>query len=123
VTTPNAQRSVLLVEDDFLQAQSTASILDDAGARVVGPFGSFGDAEEVLTRRPVDCAVLDLDLGDGLDTAPARKLHNEGVPVVLITGYGPDILPAELQMLVLVEKPYTPSLLLDAVSRALQPFQ
>ena len=119
MTAQIARRSVLLVEDDFLQAQSTAFVLEDAGATVIGPFSNMDDALGALGQTPAHCAVLDLDLGHGMDPAPARKLRAQGVPVVLLTGYGAEVLPAELASLAVVEKPFPPSALIEAIVRVL----
>ncbi len=119
MTAQIARQSVLLVEDDLLQAQSTAFVLSDAGANVIGPFSNIDEALEALEQTPAQCAVLDLDLGQGMDLAPAQKLRARGVPVVLLTGYGVEELPAELASLPVVEKPFPPGVLVEAIVRIL----
>jgi CheY-like chemotaxis protein len=114
---PIAGRSVLLVEDDFLQAHTTASLLSDAGAEVLGPFARVCEAMQALTHRAIDCAVLDIDLGHGLDFKPLRWILARAVPVVLVTGYGKQILPPDLLHVPLVEKPYPVPVLIEEIAR------
>lgn len=115
---PIAGRSVLLVEDDFLQAHLTAKPLNDAGAEVIGPFAQVGEAMQAVTHRSIDCAVLDIDLGRGLDFEPLRWILARAMPVILVTGYGKQVLPPDLTHVPLVEKPYPVPVLIEEIARA-----
>lgn len=113
-----AGRSVLLVEDDFLQAHSTAKLLNDAGPEVLGPFAQVGEAMQAVSHRVVDCAVLDIDLGRGLDFEPLRWMLARATPVTLVTGYGKQVLPLDLKHVPLVEKPYPVPVLIEEIALA-----
>ncbi|MGY3454031.1 hypothetical protein [Bradyrhizobium sp. USDA 4353] len=41
-------KSILVVEDEYLQADDCAKLVEACGFRVIGPFGSVGEAEEHL---------------------------------------------------------------------------
>ena len=70
---PNlAGRRILVVEDEFLLALDMETHLEAAGAEVVGPVPSLGDAALLLAIAPrLDGAVLDVNLGgEILEDAP-----------------------------------------------------
>lgn len=98
---------VLLVEDQYLIACDTAKLLHEAGAEVVGPVGRLAQARELAAREPhLDGAVLDVQLGDGSVCPLVPELAARGVPVLLATGYGPDVLPEALIGLPHLVKPF-----------------
>jgi len=117
---PTRRPSVLVIEDDFLQAQSTAAILRDIDLQVVGPFGDMAQAMSALRAQAVDCVLTDLDLGSGPEFAALRQVSASGTPVVLVTGYGPQALPSDILDLRRVEKPFLGGVLVEAVTAALQ---
>lgn len=51
----------------------------------------------LLDRRPVDAALLDVNLLDGLVTPAVERLATQGVPIVLASAYGADQLPHRLR--------------------------
>ena len=57
-------RRILVVEDDYLVAQSLCALLEEAGATIVGPFGWADEALKFVEahRDAFDSAVLDVDL-------------------------------------------------------------
>ena len=84
-------RRVLVVEDEALIAMMLEDELAEAGAHVVGPAASVGEALRLagaaLAEGGLDGAVLDMDL-DGEDVAPvADALAAAGVPFLFHTGY------------------------------------
>ncbi|HEX8469747.1 MAG TPA: response regulator [Brevundimonas sp.] len=79
---------VLLVEDEFLQADDLSSALTDQGARVVGPASSIIEALDLLDADDrVDAAVIDINLHGDTSMALAYRLMTDNIPFVFLTGY------------------------------------
>ena len=100
-----AGRRVLVVEDEYLVADDVSIALREAGAAVIGPFGSYGAAARALGEERFDCAVLDVNLRGQESTPLAQVLEDAGVPTLVVTGYSGDALPGPLQNAPRLEKP------------------
>jgi len=76
---------ILIVEDEMLVAMELEAILEDLGHSPVGIAADLSDAE-ILCDLPIDLALVDLNLRDGL-TGPeiGRRLSARGVTVLFIT--------------------------------------
>ena len=88
---PEGKR-VLVVEDEIAVAMLVEDELRGAGAEVLGPVPTVGDALRLVEAAAADggisAAVLDINL-DGRHVAPvADKLAALGVPFLFATGYG-----------------------------------
>lgn len=97
--------SVLVLEDEYILAEDAARVLLRAGAEVIGPFGSPDEALAAAWRSKPDCALVDINLGDGLDFGPARAFRAQGVPVVLFSGYDEAVIPADFREAQFLQKP------------------
>jgi DNA-binding NtrC family response regulator len=111
--------SVLVVEDEYFQAQDCCEWLRSAGATVAGPVRSCVDAKDILDRARVDAAVVDINLGHGPDFQVASQLTDRGVPFIFATGYDDMVIPAEFQQAPTLQKPYDSQDLIAAVSSLL----
>ena len=85
-------KRILVVEDEAIVAMLIEDELLEAGAEVVGPAGSVGDALQLIEAAAADgglsAAVLDINL-DGEAVRPvADTLAALGVPFLFATGYG-----------------------------------
>lgn len=109
---------VLVLEDDFYIADDASNTLSEAGAEVLGPYASDAQAIAAIEVRRPDCAVLDLNLGDGQTFVVARALRALGTPMVFATGYNQEMVPADLAGAVHLPKPFSDKQLLAAVLRA-----
>jgi DNA-binding response OmpR family regulator len=109
--------SVLVVEDDYFLAEDARHALESAGARVLGPCGTLEDAQELIRSSQLDCALLDINLGHGPDFTAARTLIDRGVPVIFVTGYDCEIIPAELAHVDCIHKPTSPYKIVQAACR------
>lgn len=109
--------SVLVVEDDYFLADDARHSLEAAGARVLGPCGTFEDAQKLIRSSQPDCAVLDINLGNGPDFAGAKALLDRGVPVIFVTGYDPAVIPAELAHVECLQKPTSANRIVQAVGQ------
>lgn len=107
--------TILVVEDDFYLADDTQRALEEAGARVLGPFGDHAEAAEAVAQHRPDCALLDVNLGQGADFTLARALVARGVQVVFVTGYEDQVIPPDLAAAPFVQKPTDEWKLLNVV--------
>jgi PAS domain S-box-containing protein len=115
---PDALRGarILVVEDETLVAVELRLALSDAGAEVLGPAASIGEAKRLLAAHRPTAAVLDVNLGDDRIDPLADLLMAEGVPMVFVTGYGPQTaLPERLRHLRVLQKPLDPATLISTV--------
>ena len=107
-------RRILVVEDEFLIGFAIASTLSDHGAETLGPIGTLSDALARGEREGLQGALLDLTLGHDTSTAVARVLRRRNIPFILMTGYGDESIPAELEAAPRLRKPFEQAALLEA---------
>jgi CheY-like chemotaxis protein len=86
---------------------------------VVGPAPSVSDAERLVARGPIDCAVLDMELKGDKAFAVADHLDLCGIPIVFATSDPRRDLPEEHASRPLITKPYGKEQVLEAVERAI----
>ena len=116
--------SLLLVEDDPMQAMALASILEGAGFRVAAA-NDWRSAEWALKRGMPDLIVSDFRLPDGasgLDIIrAARTRYERFIPAILVTGDTQSAIAEEAAMeaCAIFHKPYTPQALVEAINRRL----
>lgn len=79
--------SILVVEDDPLQALDIAESLGEAGAAIVGPVYDLHEAVRVVRTESADAAVLDFRFGMQNSTDLAQELYRQRTPFVIHTGY------------------------------------
>ena len=111
---------VLLLEDNFIIAKEMQDQLEDFGFDEVHTVSNLADATEFLdTQRPV-LAVLDVNLGGQTSETIARRLSEEGVPFIFVTGYADkaELMPGLKQVPRLI-KPVSDTELQDALTRLL----
>lgn len=85
-----ALASVLVVEDDPFLRTLISSALHSGGLEVVGSVGSSAEALNVAKKKPVNVAVLDLDLGPGPTGLELSIVLRRGFPnlgVVFLSSY------------------------------------
>jgi CheY-like chemotaxis protein len=99
---------ILIVEDNFLLAETLADVLEGAGARIVGPFVTMIEALERLTElTAIDGAVLDIGL-DGQESYPlAEALQTTGIPFMFLTGIERHNLPRRFERTPHMLKPFS----------------
>lgn len=110
-----AGRRVLLLEDDYYLAMDACAALEDAGATVIGPLADQSSAAALAGKEPIDCAVLDINDGDGPSFLAARAMLDHGVPIVFMTGYDKAIIPTEFEHARCLQKPVRERDLIGAV--------
>ena len=91
--------------------------LKEEGAEIMGPFSSHQEALRALTQRTPNCAILDVNLGQGASFELADDLRARGVPFFFFTGYDREVIPSRFADVPRLEKPVdTPRLVAAAVA-------
>jgi DNA-binding response OmpR family regulator len=116
-----AGRRVMVVEDEYYLAMDVATALTEAGAEVAGPFADYRVALKDLETRIPDCAVLDVNLGEGPSFDLPRILRMRTIPFLFFTGYDASAIPAEFAHVPRLEKPVTTARLLQAIADCCRP--
>ena len=110
-------RRILVVEDEALLALDLQELLDQCGAKVIGPAVSVSQALEAINENHIDCALLDVKLGDETADAVAVALEQRAIPTVFVTACGDGNLPLGFEAHPVVEKPYIEEQLLELIGR------
>lgn len=110
-----AGRRIIVVEDEALIAMMLEDMLTDFGCEVVGVAGSLPEALR-LVDKPIDCAVLDVNLGGTPIDPVMQRLADRGVPFVFLSGYDAADLPPHLSTAPLVRKPLKAETLRAAIA-------
>jgi CheY-like chemotaxis protein len=110
---------VLVAAAAIDQAFEVQRQLRDAGYRVVGPAGSAEEALRLVERSAshgprIDCALIDLELASAV--AAARRLVDERIPLVWLTGRDGALPPAQA-LAPVVRVPCDAEALLEAIDR------
>lgn len=109
-------RRILVVEDEYLIADEMRGTLLDAGAQVLGPVPTIGEAMSVLAAEPgPDGALLDINLGGTTVFDLADALARHAVPIVFATGYDNAAIPDRFADVPRLEKPVKAHNLLAAL--------
>ena len=110
-------RRILIVEDDFFQAQDLAELMQAKGANVVGPVPSVEEGMSLLLQDTLpDMAILDVRLARGTVYPLAEALRTLSIPFVFATAYPDWVMPEPYEGLPHVEKPLDPRELLRVLT-------
>lgn len=108
---------VLVVEDEALLAETLCDLIADAGCEPVGPSATVAVALGLIAETRIDAAILDIRLVSEMSYPVAYALRRRGIPLMFLTSYQQCDLPEELSDAVLVEKPFSPTLLIGTMRR------
>jgi ActR/RegA family two-component response regulator len=120
-----AQDGILIVQDDFIEAERLRLMLGHAGYNVVGVAGRTAGAMQLAARHRPALAIVDMMLEvdvDGIRTATALA-QQHGMKVLVTTGFPDAIIQAEGVpglACAIVKKPYTDQDILAAVTQCLK---
>ena len=117
---PLGHKRVLIVEDEFLLGFSLLEDLAEAGADVIGPVSTVGEALQIVRSKSFDLAVLDINVRGEMTFPVADALLARNVPLIFLTGYDADVIPDRLQRLPRLGKPYDPKALASALMEVVQ---
>ena len=98
-------KRVLIVEDNFLIAESLSTVLLEQGCLIEGPVRTADEACRIIAERALDGALLDLQLRESHGSDVAEFLRAKGVPFVLVTGYLAEHLKPDLREAPYISKP------------------
>lgn len=111
-------KRVLVVEDEFFIADGVVSVLQSVGAEVIGPYPSVSQAlTGIAEAERIDCALLDVNLGDEDIDEVAIRLREQTVPLAFHTGYGTRKLPRGFEKAEVLEKPVSDEVLIRTLTR------
>lgn len=99
------QPEILIVEDNFLTASEISDIVRDCGYRVAGTAARINRGLELLDQRPVDGAIIDLNLEGTYSFPLCVELERRRVPYCFLTGYPTSIIPPDFRDSPLLSKP------------------
>src|SRR5947207_8608125 len=106
----------LVVEDGYLSAQAIADLGRDWGMEPVCPVGHLEEACRTARERALDCAILDVRLDQDLSFPVAAILSERAIPFVFVTAYPKQRLPPEFHAAPLLDKPFEPRALKQAIA-------
>jgi DNA-binding NtrC family response regulator len=79
---------ILLVEDSWHVGKALKTLLHVLGADVAGPAATTADAERLVAARTPDVAIVDIHLRGGEKANDLiDRMHEQGIPVIVLTGY------------------------------------
>ncbi|WP_349644154.1 response regulator [Rhodopseudomonas sp. WA056] len=81
------QKTVLIVEDEFLIAMDLARMIEGDGWTVIGPVPSVQQALRLLEDGLPTVAMLDVNLGGEVVTPVAEKLRAHNIPFAIASAY------------------------------------
>lgn len=113
---------ILVVEDDFIVAFDMQMMLEEQGARVLGPAATLMQARALVAGETPQLAVLDVNLSGEFVFPLAEELLARGVPLVFATAYADDerLFPAAARDIPRLAKPVLPSVLIGRLRKLLE---
>src|SRR5882757_8945478 len=113
------QSRVLVVEDSYLMSDALSELLRDYGMVPVGPAGTLARAMTLASTETIDIALIDMVLRRESSVPLCRLLMARRTPFIIVTGSKRD-LPADLDTIPVVMKPYVPAHLIGSLEGLLR---
>ena len=110
---------VLIVEDEAVIAMLVEDMVLEFGSEVVGPVARLQQALSLAREAELDAAILDVNVGGAVIFPVADVLRERGIPFIFATGYQPNELPPRFHGSLSVSKPFSYSVLEEALHAAL----
>ena len=107
---------VLVVEDTWHVAKALKSALEQFGMNVSGPAATTAEARRLIAEHMPRVAVVDVNLKREMASGLIEELHDQGVAVVVVSGYAVPPISADKAAIIL-QKPFSGSELLAALRR------
>jgi CheY-like chemotaxis protein len=111
---------VLIVEDEPLISLFIEDTLTDIGCSTVAVAANLADATTKVQRVEWDVVLLDVNLHGVQSFGLAETLSEKKRPVVFSTGYGIAGIPAHLQHIPVLQKPFQERELIEKLQLALK---
>jgi DNA-binding response OmpR family regulator len=113
---PGGNLRILVVEDELLIAASLEMGLQGYGHCVLGPVSTVDAARRILETEEPDLVLLDYRLANSTTEPLLPELHQRGIAVCVLSGYGREQLPEAYADCHLVKKPFYIRELLDTIT-------
>ena len=113
------KKRILIVEDEPFIALTLEDMLDELGFSLVGTVSHIAEALEMIAREPVDCALLDVNLGSEKIDPVADLLAAKGCLFIFTTGYGASGIPAGHTGRPVLQKPFRMDDLASTLNRTI----
>jgi len=113
-----AGRTILLLENERVIAETIAGCLEDVGASVLTAM-HIHHALVIAERPDLSAAVLDLELGDDDSTTVCRRLSERDIPFLIFSGYDDDYVRHRWPNATVVVKPAGEQVLINAILNVL----
>ena len=97
---------ILIVEDEPFIALTIEDMLSELGFAVAGSVAHVGAALDLISREPIDGALLDVNLGAQKIDPVADLLAKRACPFIFTTGYGRTGVPAAHASRAVLQKPF-----------------
>lgn len=116
---PMSGMTVLVVEDDFIVAYDMQMMLEEQGARVLGPATSLAEAKQLLAKERPTVALLDVNLNGEYVFPLADELRAKAVPFLFATAYADEdrLFPQAARSVTRLPKPVLPNVLIAQLMR------
>lgn len=111
---------IIVLEDDYYQAEDSRQMLERAGAEVIAVTATVPDLERLKADGRIDVALIDINLGRTLSLDFARVLDDEGIPFAFLTGYDAAMLPDDLAGRPCLSKPADSAKVIATLARLAQ---
>ena len=108
--------SVLVVEDTWHVAKALGSALEQFGMEVSGPTATTAEARRLIAEQMPRLAVVDVNLKGELACGLVEELHDQGVSVVVVSGYALPPVSVD-KTAAFLQKPFSGTELLTALRR------
>lgn len=96
---------IIILEDDYYQAQDSKNTLEEAGAQVIAVTAKVPDLDALMADGRIDAVLIDINLGHGSSFEFARELKRNAIPFLFLTGYDAGMLPEDLAGSPYISKP------------------
>ncbi|MEJ2628165.1 MAG: response regulator, partial [bacterium] len=85
----NAEKTILLVDDEAIICQDQAIILRRGGYNVITALSGKAAVDEFKNGNKIDLILMDIDLGKGMDGTQAAEiiLHDNNIPLIFLSGH------------------------------------
>jgi DNA-binding response OmpR family regulator len=108
--------NILVAEDDFVIAEYVRTVIESAGANVIGPAADVERACALARTEDLHGAVLDLQLRDSIAEPLMNELDSRRVPFVVISGHELSSVPRRIAGMSYVAKPIADAELIEKVA-------
>src|SRR5262245_18815220 len=110
---------VLVVEDVWHVARALKSMLEQIGMDVIGPTATTAEARSLTAAQSPQLAIVDVNLKQETSCGLIAELHQQGVRVVVISGYKEPAV-SEGSVAAFLQKPFSGRDLIATICRVLR---